>query len=62
MIIDLTGCIVRPKQWILMGNMVASEYGIPYAKCLHKRLHISENEQLRRHCGNNDATFALNEK
>lgn len=45
-----------------MGNMVASEYGIPYAKCLHKRLHISKNEQLRRHYGNNDATFALNEK
>lgn len=25
----------------LMGNMVASEYGIPYTKFLHKRLHIS---------------------
>lgn len=45
-----------------MGNMVASEYGIPYAQFLHKRLNISKNEQLRRHYGNNDATFALNEK
>jgi len=46
----------------LMGKMVASEYGIPYAKLLHKRLHISKNEQLRRHYGNYDAKFALNEK
>jgi hypothetical protein len=38
--------------------MVANEYGIPFAKFLHKRLHISKNEQLRRHYGNNDAKFA----
>ena len=45
-----------------MGNMVANEYGIPFAKFLHNRLHISKNEQLRRHYGDNDAKFALNEK
>ena len=32
----------------LMRKMVASEYGILYAKLLHKRLHISKNERLRR--------------
>ena len=29
-----------------MGNMVANEYGIPFAKFLHKRLHISKNLQF----------------
>jgi hypothetical protein len=46
----------------LMGKTVSSEYGIPYAILLHKRLQFSKNEQLRRHYGNNDATFALNKK
>ncbi|CAC5417746.1 unnamed protein product [Mytilus coruscus] len=41
--------------------MVASEYGVPYAKLFHKRLHITKNEQLRKHRGNYDAKFRLNE-
>ncbi|XP_063411285.1 uncharacterized protein LOC134694218 [Mytilus trossulus] len=45
----------------LIGKMVASEYGVPYAKLFHKRLHITKNEQLRKQRGNYDAKFGLNE-
>ena len=45
----------------LIGKMVASEYGVPYAKLFHKRLHITKNEQLRKQRGNFDAKFRLNE-
>lgn len=42
--------------------MVASEFGVPYAKLFHKRLEIAKNEQLRRFRGNLDATFSLDDK
>jgi hypothetical protein len=42
--------------------MVASEFGVPYAKLFHKRLEIAKNEQLRRFRGNFDATFSLDDK
>jgi hypothetical protein len=46
----------------LIGKMVASEFGVPYAKLFHKRLHIAKNEQLRKHRGDYDAKFFLEEK
>jgi hypothetical protein len=42
--------------------MVASKFGVPYAKLFHKRLEIAKNEQLRRFRGNFDATFSLDDK
>lgn len=46
----------------LIGKMVASEFGVPYAKLFHKRLHIAKNEQLRKHRGDYDAKFSIDEK
>ena len=45
----------------LIGKMVASEFGVPYAKLFHKRLHIAISEQLRKHRGDYDAKFFLEE-
>lgn len=46
----------------LIGKMVASEFGVPYAKLFHKRLEIAKNEQLRRFRGDFDAKFSLDDK
>jgi len=45
----------------LVGKMIASEPGVPYAKLFHKRLEIMKNEQLRKNRGNFDAIIPVND-
>lgn len=45
----------------LIGKMIASEPGVPYAKLFHKRIEIEKNRQLRQSKGNFDANIVLSE-
>jgi hypothetical protein len=42
--------------------MVASEFGVPYAKLSTKDFTLQKNEQLRKHRGDYHAKFFLDEK